>query len=149
MVERNESDWSIFSGWFTRCPLFNKEEISEQEKKDMRPMAVQLGRAHGLPKTHKDMNTIPKFRLIINTNGTPCNDVGRYLAKLLNPLTTNEFSLKDSYNATTRIQNIPQDLFDKGYQFISFNVESLFINVPLTKTIDIILNRIYNQNLIE
>ena len=41
--------------------VFNKGEISEQEKKDMRPMASQLGRAHGLPKTHKEFDTIPKF----------------------------------------------------------------------------------------
>ena len=71
------------------------------------------------------------------------------MAKLLNPLTINEFSLKDSFDATTRIQNIPQDLFDKGYKFISFAVESLFTNIPLAKTINIILNRVYHQNLIE
>ena len=35
--------------------LFNKGEISEQEKKDMRPMAAQLGRAHGLPKRIKNL----------------------------------------------------------------------------------------------
>ena len=129
--------------------LFNKGEISEQGKKDMRPMAAQLGRAHGLPKTHKEFDTIPKFRPIIDTTGTPYYDVGKYLAKLLNPLTINEFSLKDSFDATTRIQNIPQDLFDKGYKFISFDVESLFTNVPLAKTTNIILNRVYDQNLIE
>ena len=60
--------------------LFNKGEISEQEKKDMRPMAAQLGRAHGLPKTHKEFDTIPKFRPIIDTTGTPYYDVGKYLA---------------------------------------------------------------------
>ena len=90
-----------------------------------------------------------KIRPIIDTTGTPYYDVGKYLAKLLNPLTINEFSLKDSFNATSRIQNIPQDLFDKGYKFISFDVESLFTNVPLAKTINIILNRVCDQNLIE
>ena len=92
--------------------LFNEREISEQENKDMRPMAAQLGRAHGLPKMHKEFDTIPKFRPIIDTIGRPCYDVGKYLAKLLNPLSTNEFSLKDSFDATAVIQNIPQDLFD-------------------------------------
>ena len=67
----------------------------------------------------------------------------------MNPLTTNELSLKDSFDAITRIQNIPQDLFDKGYKFISFDVQSLFTNVPLAKTINIILNRVYDQNLME
>ena len=72
-----------------------------------------------------------------------------FLAKLLNPLTMNEFSLKDSFDATKRIQNIPDELFEKGYRFVSFDVKSLFTNVPLAKTIGIILNRVYDQKLIE
>ena len=80
--------------------LFNKEEISEEEKKSMRPMAAQLGRAHGLPKTHKEFDILPKFRPIIHTTGTPYYDVGKFLAKLLYRLTTNEFSLRDAFKAT-------------------------------------------------
>ena len=129
--------------------LFCKGEISEEEKKGMRPMAAQLGRAHGLPKIHKEFDTIPEFRPIIDTTGTPYYEVGKFLAKLLNPLTMNEFSLKDSFDATKRIQNIPDVLFEKGYRFVSFDVKSLFTNVPLAKTIDIILNRVYDQKLIE
>ena len=83
--------------------LYNKGEISEEEKKSMRPMAAQQGRAHGLPKMHKEFDAIPKFRSIIDTTGTPYYDVGKYLAKLLKPLTENEFSLKDSFDATRRI----------------------------------------------
>ena len=37
----------------------------------------------------------------------------------------------------------------KGYKFISVDVESLFTNIPFTKTINIILNRVYDENLIE
>ena len=130
--------------------LFCKGETSEEEKKGMRPMAAQLGRAHGLPKIHKEYDTIPEFRPIIDTTGTPYYEVENVLAKLLNPLTMNEFSLKDSFDATKRIQNIPDELFEKGYRFVSFfDVKSLFTNVPLAKTIDSILNRVYDQKLIE
>ena len=31
----------------------------------------------------------------------------------------------------TNINNIPRHLFQEGYQFVSFDVESLFTNVPL------------------
>ena len=93
-------------------------------------MAAQLGRAHGLPKIHKECDTIPEFCPIIDTTGTPYYEVGKFLAKLLNPLTMNEFSLKDSFDATKRIQNIPDELFEKGYRFVSFDVKSLFTNVP-------------------
>ena len=39
----------------------------------------------------------------------------------MKPLTENEFPLKDSFDAIRRIQGLPQDLFDKGYIFVSFD----------------------------
>ena len=59
--------------------LFCKGEIFEEEKKGMRPMAAQLGRAHGLPKIHKEYDTIPEFHPIIDTTGTPYYEVGNFL----------------------------------------------------------------------
>ena len=59
----------------------------------------------------------------------------------------NEFSLSDSFDSVTHIKNILKHLFVEGYQFVSFDVESLF-TVPLSRTVDIILDRIYNDNLI-
>ena len=46
------------------------------------------------------------------------------------------------------IQKIPAELFDQGYTHFSFDVTSLFTNVPLNKTINIILERIYKEKLI-
>ena len=40
-------------------------------------------------------------------------------------------------------------MFEEGYQFVSFDVGSLLTNVPLNKTIDIILDRIYWQKLLK
>ena len=40
-------------------------------------------------------------------------------------------------------------MFEEGYRFVSFNVESLSTNVPLNKTINIILDRIYRQKLLK
>ena len=37
----------------------------------------------------------------------------------------------------------------KGYKFVSFDVETLFTNVPLRRTINVVLDRIYNKKLIE
>ena len=41
--------------------------------------------------------------------------------------------IKDSFDAVTRIKNIPQELFNQGYRFVSFDVASFFTNVPLQK----------------
>ncbi len=103
-------------------------------------------RAHGLPKIHKQYSALPTFRPIINTTNTPHYNLGKFLSKLLDPLTLNEFTLTDSFDAISSIQNIPEHLFREGYQFVSFNVESLFTNIPLNRTLNIILKSIYEQN---
>ena len=61
----------------------------------IRPKNAKPARAHGLPKIHKEFSNIPKFRPIIDATGTTHCLVGKYLAILLNPLTINEYSLKD------------------------------------------------------
>ena len=128
--------------------LFNRGEISNDEKKSMRPKFAQIGRAHGLPKTHKKFENLPPFRPIVDTTNTPYYGIAKFLANLLNPLTLNDFTVKDSFDAANKIQQIPKELFDSGYKFVSFDVISLFTNVPLAKTIDIILKCVYSENLV-
>ena len=39
-------------------------------------------------------------------------------------------------------------MFENGYQYISFDVESLFTNVPIKRTVDLIFKRIYRDKLV-
>ena len=57
--------------------------------------------------------------------------------------------LKDSFDAANKIKTVPSEMFEEGYQFVPFDVESLFTNVPLNKTINIILDQIYRQKLLK
>ena len=82
--------------------------------------------AYGLPKIHKEYSNIPKFIPIVDTTGMPHYSAGKVLTNLLNPLAINEFTLKDSFDAVNKIKNIPPHLFDDGYNYVSFDVESLF-----------------------
>ena len=41
--------------------LLKREEITEEEEKLMRPKFAHIGRAHGLPKTHKTFTNIPPY----------------------------------------------------------------------------------------
>ena len=63
-------------------------------------------------------------------------------------VTLNDFIVNDSFDAAKKIQKIPRELFDSGYKFVSNDVISLFTNLPLAKTIDIILKRVYSENLV-
>ena len=128
--------------------ILNRGEISNSEYDNKRHISTQPVRAHGLPKIHKWFDGLPPFRPIIDTTGTAYQPVAKFLTNLLNPLTTNEFSIKDTFDAASHINNLPSKLFDDGYKFVSFDVKSLFTNVPLKKTVNIILNRIYKSKLV-
>ena len=115
----------------------------------MYPKNAKVGRAHGSAKIHKEFERIPPLRPIIDTIGCTHYGVGKFVSQLLNPLTKNEYSLKDSFEAAERIKAIPQTWYDEGYKLISFDVTSLFTNVPLRKTVNVILDRIYKDKVIQ
>ena len=125
--------------------IHNRGEISDDEYANFRQQSTKPARTHGLPKIHKPFDNLPTFRPIIDTTGTAYQPVVKYLFRLLNPLAHNDFSLQDSFDAVTLVRSIPQNLFSEGYRFVSFDVKSLFTNIPLKKTVHIILHRIYNE----
>ena len=129
--------------------LVRRGELDKESYKNIRPRHAKPARAHGLPKIHKAFDLLPKFRPIIDTTGTTHYSVGKFISELLQPLTNNEYTLKDTFDAANRIKTIPPALFTEGYEFVSFDVESLFTNVPLQRTLKIIEDRIYNKKLVK
>ena len=111
--------------------LLQRNEITKVEFDLMRSKNSKQARAQGPPKIHEFFSNIPKFRPIIDTTGTIHYSVDKYLASLLYPLTTNDFPLKDSFNLANRIKAVSSYLFENGYQYVSFNVESLFIKLTV------------------
>ena len=69
--------------------MLKRNEIFEEEKKQLRPMAAQLGRTYELPKTHKAYANLPSFRPYIDTTCTPYYNICKFLSSLLQPLTHN------------------------------------------------------------
>ena len=75
--------------------LFSQGEITKEQRKKMLPKFYQTGRTHDLPNTHTDFDKLLSFRQIVDTTNTPGYRIDLFLAKLLNPLTQNEYSVKD------------------------------------------------------
>ena len=67
--------------------LFNRWEISNDEKKKHASKFAQIGRAHVLLKTHKKFEDLPTFRPKVDTTNTPYYGIAKILANLWNPLT--------------------------------------------------------------
>ena len=122
--------------------MYNRSEITKLERKEMRLKFAQIARTHGLDKIHKSYDMSPSFRSIIDTTNTPYYQVGKYLSSLLIPLTRNDYSVKDIFETVNKIRFIPPKLLEQGYCYYSLDVVSLFTNIFLNGTINIILKRV-------
>ena len=65
------------------------------------------------------------------------------MSKLVSPLRQSKHNVRSTKGF---IQNIEQENIPTDYKMVSFDVKSLFSNVPLDWTINIILKRIYDDN---
>ena len=86
------------------------------------------------------------MRPIISAILTYNYKLAKYLVEILTEplLKDNKFVLKDTFDFVNKVSKLNTNS-DK--YMISFDVESLFTNVPTTETIEIILNRIYKDGL--
>ena len=96
---------------------------------------------YGLPKIHK---TGTPLRPIISAVGTYNYKLAKYLDKILKPLVPNEnYILKDTFDFVNKVSNIAHV---ENQHMVSFDVESLFTNIPTLETIEIILNRAFKHS---
>ena len=87
-------------------------------------------------------DSFPKLLLIVSSIGTFNYNLAHFLCDFLSPLVTNNYSCKDTFSFVSRIKNAN---LSKKF-LVSYDVTSLFANIPLQETIDIIINLILNHN---
>ena len=93
---------------------------------------------YGLPKVHK--NDVP-LRPILAAYNSPNFAIAKYLVPFLSDLASNQHSLNNSSSFASEILHQ-----NPLYYMVSFDVQALFTNVPLSETIDIIINRLFPQD---
>ena len=124
-----------------------KSKFSEQEYKRLHPTGSAPARFYGTAKIHKLKNdrTVHELpiRPIIFKINTASYQFAKYLAKLLPPLSTSEYTVKSTSDFITHIK---RRNISNNFKLISFDVTSFFTNVPLDVTIDVVLKRIYDEN---
>ena len=110
----------------------------------MYPSGSAPPRIYGTPKMHKfsSSDSFSKLRPIVSSIGTFNYNLACFLCDLLSPLVPNDYSCKDTFSFVSQIKNA--NLFKKF--LVSYDVTSLFTNIPLQETIDIAINLIFNHN---
>ena len=111
---------------------FNKKmkRLLEGKNELIRKVSVMnptLAYMYGLVKTHKPNNPI---RPIISSVGSVSYKLSKYLAKLLSPFvgTVSDSFILNSEDLTNKIKTLN---LNYRYKLVSFDVKSLFTNVPL------------------
>ena len=96
---------------------------------------------YGSAKVHKIVTDgLPSFRPILSAIGTPTYKLATFLVPILEPLTTNEYTIKDSFTFAEELQS-----FDSKLVMASFDIESLFTNIPLQETIDLCVENLFQD----
>ena len=97
---------------------------------------------YGLPKTHKEGTPL---RPIPSMTGASHHELGKWLASLLQPVLERFLSpcISDSFTFAKTMQNLD---INPNVFMCSFDVSSLFTNVPLDETIKICSEALYDQS---
>ena len=128
-----------------------KKALGEETYEKIYPSGSNPGRFYGMAKVHKvkpdepdKVGALP-LRPIVSNIGTATHKVARYLCELLSPLGKSNYTVDSTKEFVEKIKTlrIPND-----HVMISFDVVSLFTNVPLNRTIEIILRKVYDEKLI-
>ena len=90
---------------------------------------------------HKKDNPL---RPIISNCGTYNYNVAKFFTNLLSPYSINDYSYVK--NAFEFAEFIRQRKMSNTEEMVSFDLKSLFTNVPTNETIDIIIKDLYNEN---
>ena len=89
---------------------------------------------YGTPKMYKfsSNDPFPKLRPIVSSIGTFNYNLARFLYGLLSSLVPNDYFCKDTFTLVSQIKNANLS----KQCLVSYDVTSLFTNIPLQKTID-------------
>ena len=67
-------------------------------------------------------------------------NLAKFFVPILKEFTINEYTVKDSFSFSNEIRNKSTSLY-----MASFDIQSLFTNIPLDETIDICLELLFNK----
>ena len=97
------------------------------------------GVMYGLPKVHKEGCPI---RPILAAIGTHNYNLAKFLVPILDPISVSEYTVKDSFSFAKELSDLS---FPNGVM-ASFDVQSLFTNIPLAETIEICISDLFQDD---
>ena len=120
-------------------------EITENLYDSLRAVGSMRPRLYGLPKVHKEGCPL---RPILSMTGSPQYKVSQWLCELLEPVVA-KYSTRCVRDSFQFVDLLKSKLPRSTGHMCSFDIVSLFTNVPLHETIDICMNSLYRDDMVE
>ena len=130
-------------------PLLQKEKelrtalrqiLPEEIANSLSPKSSRLSHLYGLPKTHK---ATLSMRPILSATGAYNYNLAKWLEEKLKPLSINDYTITDAFAFADEIRTISVNEDDI---LVSYDVTSLFTNVPLSETINILVHKAFTND---
>ena len=104
----------------------------------------QPSRLYSTPKVHKikSNSEVPSFRPIVSSIGSFNYNLSRFLCDMLTLFIPTDYCTQDSFSFVKEVQEVSVS----DYFMVSYDVCSLFTNIPLNETIDLAVNIIFDNN---
>jgi len=106
----------------------------------IRPKGSRLAYLYGLPKTHKAQLAM---RPILSATHTYNYALAKWLDEKLKPLSFNQYTVTDTFEFVNEVQSVE---INRGDILVSYDVTSLFTNVPLDETIQILADKAFSAD---
>ena len=125
---------------FLRDKLLKEKAISESVYRELLSTGSIPGVLYGLPKVHKE--NCPA-RPILSAIGTYNYKLAKFLVPILKPFASNEYTVKDTFSFVSEITSFHKD---EDLVMASFDVSSLFTNIPLDECIDLCIELLFEHS---
>ena len=108
----------------------------------MKPRGSRFGTLYGLCKVHKQLvDNYPPSRPVMSAIKTLTYNLAKFLVSLLEPITNNMYTVKESFEFAKEIADQ-----DPGLFMASLDVESLFNNIQLEETISACCDSLFSND---
>ena len=118
-----------------------ERSLSEENYNKLYPTCSRICTLYGLPKIHKP--NMPLRSSLSNVNHYSYK-LAKFFIPLLTSLTTSRFIISDSFSFVQ--EHLSSDTDSRNVFMASFDVVSLFTNIPVNETIGIIPNALFSDH---
>ena len=148
--DANENDRTLLQERALQAYLLRahkNKQLTREVYNRVRPVGSTRPRMYGVPKLHKE--GVP-LRPILSMINSPQHELAKWLTEVLRPVLSkySQHTVRDTFEFCDMLEKFNEKHRGQSFQNLfmcSFDIKSLFTNVPLRETIDICMLALYQD----